>query len=125
MRVKRLPLYFLVALLASCRTAPLPTAQATVPASWQEVPIMPGAVASTQVSVPTSYHYAVDADMKSVEGFYLDNLKSSGWELLGKGDASTQDFKGIVLWFSRGQSIRTIDIWEQDARTHVSILQDR
>ncbi len=86
---------------------------------------MPGAVASTQVSVPTSYHYTVDADLKSVEGFYLDNLKSSGWELLGKGDASAQDFEGIVLWFSRGQSIRTIDIWEQDARTHVSIIQDR
>lgn len=116
------PHVLLIVMVSSCVTGP---ARPTVPADWQDIPIMPNAVQSTELPEVTAYHYAVGADTKTVERFYLDRLKASGWELLGKGDASAHDMKSIDLWFSRGQEIRTIQIWEQDGITHVAIIREQ
>lgn len=115
----------LVIVLIACTTAPAGAPLPTPPAAWQDIPIMPGALPNSQLSGTTSYHYTVDADMKTVERFYLDTLKTSEWELLGKGDMSGSDFKSLVIWYSKGQSLRTIEIWIQAGRTHVAIVQER
>jgi hypothetical protein len=62
--------------------------------------------------------------MKSVEGFYLDEMKTAQWELLGKGDMSGQDFKALALWFAKGEKIVTIDVWQKNNTTHVAIVPE-
>jgi hypothetical protein len=123
--MKRLVFPVLVAiLLVSCSANGAGTAQPTALNNWQDIPIMPDAVASSESMPVTGYQYTISTDMKSVEGFYLDEMKIAQWELLGKGDTSTQDFKGLALWFAKGEKIVTIDVWQKNSTTHVAIVPE-
>lgn len=123
--MRRLVFHILVVVLVvSCTANEAGIAQPTVPSNWQAIPIMPDAVVSNVSAPVTGYHYTISTDMKSVEGFYLDEMETIQWELLGKGDTSTQDFKALALWFAKGEKIVTIEIWRQNNTTHVAIVPE-
>jgi hypothetical protein len=85
---------------------------------------MPDAVASNKSMTVTGYIYTINADMNTVESFYLNGMKNSGWELLGKGDMSTQDFKAFDLWFVKGDKIVSIQMWVKNNVTHVALVPE-
>jgi hypothetical protein len=123
--MRHLVFHILVAvLLVSCTANGAGTVQPTAPSNWQDIPIMPDAVASHEAIPVTGYQYTISTDMKSVEGFYLDEMKTAQWELLGKGDMSGQDFKALALWFAKGEKIVTIDVWQKNNTTHVAIVPE-
>jgi hypothetical protein len=123
--MRRLVFPVLVAiLLVSCTANRAGTAQPTAQSNWQNIPIMPDAIASNESMPVTGYQYTISTDLKSVEGFYVDEMKTAEWELLGKGDTSTQNFKGLALWFAKGEKIVTINVWQTNNTTHVAIVPE-
>ncbi len=111
-------------LLVSCTANGAGSAKPTAQSNWQDVPIMPDAVASNESMPVTGYQYTTNTEIKTVEKFYVDEMKTAGWELLGKGDMSGQDFKAFSLWFAKDEKIVTIQIWQKNNITHVAIVPE-
>jgi hypothetical protein len=117
-------------LLVSCIANRTNTPTPTVEGKWENLPIMPNAVGNSEPSALTGYPYTIyryttDADINAAESFYLDAMNTAGWELLGKGDMSSQDFKGMDLWYSKGDKVVTIQIWVRNNTTNVALVPEQ
>lgn len=129
--IKHLILSILVGiLLVSCTANQINTPTPTVEGTWENLPIMPNAIGNSESSAHTGYSYTIysyttDADINAVASFYLDAMKTAGWELLGKGDMSGQDFKGMDLWYSKGDKVVSIQIAVINNTTNVSLVPEK
>ena len=112
-------------LLVSCLANRTNTPAPTMGGEWQNLPIMPNAVENHEPSALTGYHYTIDADIKTAESFYLNAMNTAGWELLGKGDMSSQDFKAVDLWYSKGDKVVTIQIWVKNSTTYIALVPEQ
>jgi hypothetical protein len=86
---------------------------------------MPNAVENGEPGTLTGYRYTIDVDIKTAESFYLNAMNTAGWELLGKGDMSGQDFKAVNLWYAKGEKIVTIDIWGTNNTTNIALVPEQ
>jgi hypothetical protein len=117
-------------LLAACSTNQTITPTQTNESTWEDLPIMPNTTGNSKSPAQTGYTYTIysyttDVDIDAVEKFYLDAMKSAGWELLGKGDMNGQDFKGVDLWYSKSDKVVSIQIADRNNTTYVSLVPEQ
>jgi hypothetical protein len=112
-------------LLVSCVANRTNTPAPTMGGEWQNLPIMPNAVENSEPGALTGYRYTIDADIKTAVSYYFSAMNTAGWELLGKGDTSGQDFKGVNLWYAKGDKIVTIDIWVTNNTTNIALVPEQ
>lgn len=82
----------------------------------QDVPIYPGAV--VQIITPGSAEFQVSADLKTIENYYIDQLKAAGWSP----SANTIEVSGSYIqeWTKGDQKIN-ITLVTSDANTMLMI----
>lgn len=91
------------------------TPENTAIATWEDVPVFPGAVEVQDDAA--GYHYRVDkTDPDTLMLFYRNAMRDTGWELLMNGiDLNT----GYDLLYTKGEDILHIDIFVKEKMTHV------
>lgn len=92
--------------------------------TWKDLPIFPGGIESNDTtSDDPVYHYVIeDTDINVVLKFYEEQMQVAGWESLGMGDISTGGIgKSYVLWFTKGQVMATVNLFEKGDITHVDL----
>jgi len=97
---------------------PLPLPQGTPAASWQQILIMPGAIAGEELS-SQGYAFTTLASPAAVEQFYIREMQRGGWEYIATGTTATG---GLFIVFSGGASVSVLPVGDDAGTVFVMIV---
>lgn len=89
---------------------------------WKGVPVFPGATERGDTSVDVRTYVISNASILNVVDFYKEQMKATGWELLGIGNTSMKGIgEAYTLWFSKGRDLLVIEIFTKRDDVVVSL----
>jgi hypothetical protein len=92
--------------------------------TWKGLPIIPDGIKDQEDS--NSYRYTIDQNISDVKHFYIEQMESRGWVLLGIGDSSTDKVnEAYSLWFCKNYITATVDMLESDGVVIVWLMVQR
>lgn len=96
----------------------LPLPSGTPLSEWQEIPIMPGAIAGDWVT-GSGYKFTIDASFDQIQNYYVKELGKRGWGLFATGEGNP---KSKMLMFMKKTTMVVISIIKQSDGTMLVLL---
>lgn len=96
---------------------PLPIPSGEPATEWNELPIMPDALAGD--GDDEAYAFIVAATQTAVQFFYEEQMEPLGWALLGVGEAETG---ALLLIFQKGEAAASVSVFALDEQTSYVFL---
>lgn len=91
---------------------PLPMPSGQPDSIWNDLPIMPQAIAGE--GDDESYYFTVEASANEVQNFYENEMSKLNWSLLGVGEGKNG---ALLLIFQKDQEVASISIFTLDDNT--------
>jgi hypothetical protein len=87
--------------------------------AWNDIPVMPGALAGNMDSA--SYSFTIQSPLPEVQKFYETEMSARGWELFGSRQGATN---AVLLIFSKDENALSVSILPQtDGLTYVLLTK--
>jgi WD40 repeat protein len=101
---------------------PLPVPANEPASTWNELPIMPQAIAGDEDD--TGYYFTVEATVDEIQDFYQVEMAKLGWEYLGTGELEEGTLEKIYHFFQQDNEIALISIYSLDDNVSYVLLSN-
>jgi len=90
---------------------------------WEGIPVFPGAAERSDNNIVGARSYTVsNTGIFDVVNFYKEQMKATGWELLGVGNTSVKGVgQAYSLWFSKGGDLLVVEIFTRKGNIVVTL----
>lgn len=92
---------------------PLPIPMKEPNFTWNELPVMPQAIAGDENDL--GYYYTVKATINDIEAYYTSEMSKLGWSYLGDGNIKEETLLHIFYLFQQGNEMVSLSVYPLDS----------